>query len=333
MKHVARMCHLSVPRLAANTTTPMDVLTSPELSSDIQRALQQAVGQANNVFTSHQLIDQPKTAQKKRDTDKEPVKQKKRKAAAEAAHAPPRKSSSVSATHRSSAQSKRGRKASSKPTQVEPDLGNTNESLAPPSPSQPQPPESFLDAVVSAASATSAHSESPYTLSQACFDPQPSSTYPYPTMPNDLSLNAGAFQPPDSFPSTNVPDLDYASNDDILRALQDLDVTKIATVLKTLGEAAAAANIPFTSLPSALLQRLHPTPPIDPTLSNSTAIAESSTPRVPQHHRRLEDTSTRRESLEHLDHAGLLATKWLSARKLAELAKTQGQCYTMSRLA
>jgi hypothetical protein len=315
---------VSVPR-SATTAMP-----SPELSSDIQRALQQAVGQANNVFTSHQLIDQPKTARRNRDRDEEPVKQMKRKVAAEAAHASPRESSSISAIHRR----KRGKKASSKPsTQVVPDLGNANEPLVPPSPSQSQSPESFLDAVVSAASATSAHSEPPYSLSQPCFDPQSSSSYPYSTMPNDLPMNAGTFQPPDSFSSTNVTDLNYASNDDILRALQDLDVTKIATVLKTLGEAAAAANVPLTSLPSALLQRPHPAPPIDSTLSNSSAIVESSAPRALRHHRRLEDTNTRRESLELSDHAKILATKWLSANKLSELAKTQGQCCTISRFA
>jgi len=318
----------------------MDVLTSPpELSSEIQRALQQAVGQANNAFTSHQLIDQPKTAKRKRNNDKEgreAIKQKKakKKATAEAAHVSPRESSSISTSHRSSAQPQREKKATSKRTsRVVPDPANANESLVPSSSSQSQSPESFLNAVVSAASATSAHSESPYNLSQPYFDPQSSSSYPYPTMPNDLSLNAGAFQPPDSLSNTTVPDLNYASNDDILNALQDLDVTKIATVLKTLGEAAAAANIPLnlTSLPSTLLQRPHAATPIDPTLSNSTAIAQSSAPRVPQHHRRLVDT--RQESLDHSDHAILLATKWLNAQKLAELAKTQGQCYTMSQLA
>jgi hypothetical protein len=317
----------------------MDVLTSPpELSSEIQRALQQAVGQANNAFTSHQLIDQPKTAKRKRNKDKEgpeatKQKKKKKKAAAEAAHVSPRESSPISASHRSSAQSQRGKKATSKRSRVVPNPGNANESLAPSSPSQAQSPESFLNAVVSAASVTSAHSESPYNISQPCFDPQSSSSYPYSTMPNDLSLNAGGFQPADSLSNTTVPDLNYASNDDILRALQDLDVTKIATVLKTLGEAAAAANVPLnlTSLPSTLLQRPHAATSIDPTLSNSTAVPESSASRVPQHHRRLVDT--RQESSEYSDHAVLLATKWLNAQKLAELAKTQGQCYTMSWLA
>jgi hypothetical protein len=318
----------------------MDVLTSPpQLSSEIQRALQQAVGQANNAFTSHQPIDQPKAAKRKRNKDKEgreaiEQKKKKKKAATEAAHVSPRESSSISASPRSSAQSQRGKKATSKrSSRVVPDPVNANESLVPSSPSHAQSPESFLDAVVSAASVTSAHSESPYNFSQPCFEPQSSSSYPYPTMPNGLSLNAGGFQPPDSLSNTTVPDLNYASNDDILRALQDLDVTKIATVLKTLGEAAAAANVPLnlTSLPSTLLQRPHAATPIDPTLSNSTTVAESSAPQVPQHHRRLVDT--RQESLEHSGHAVLLATKWLNAQKLAELAKTEGQCYTMSRLA
>lgn len=325
----------TAPRFGINLIL-MDVSTSPpELSSDIQRALQQAVGQANNAFTSHQLIDQPKTTERKRKSDKEgreAIKQKKKKAAAEATHFSPGESSSISAPPRSSAQSKGTKKASSKRSiQVVPDLASTNESLVPSSPSQPQSPESFLDPVISAPSATSAHSESPYNVSQPCFDPQSSSSYPYSTMPNDLSLNAGAFQPPDSFSNPTVPNSNYASNDDILCALQDLDMTKIATVLKTLGEAAAAANVPLnlTSLPSTLLQRPHPATPIDPTPTTSTAVAESPAPGVPQHRRRLVDT--RQESLEYSDHAVLLATRWLNAQKLAEFAKTQGQCYTLSR--
>jgi hypothetical protein len=336
MKHVARIIYRpkrnGFRSEVCISPILMDVLTSPpELSSEIQRALQQAVGQANNAFTSHQLIDQPKTAKRKRSKDKEgreAIKQKKKekKAVVEAGHVSPRESSTVSTSHRSSAQPPRGKKTTSKrSTRVVPDPANANESLAPSSPSQSLPPESLLNAVVSA---ESPHSEPPYNLSQPCFAPQSSSSYPYPTIPNGLPLNAGGFQPPDSLSNTTVPDLNYVSNDDILLALQDLDVTKIATVLKTLGEAAAAANVPLnlTSLPSTLLQRPHAAIPIDPTLSNSTAVAERSAPRVPQHHRRLVDT--RQESLEHSDHAVLLATKWLNPQKLAELATTQGQCYT-----
>lgn len=227
--------------------------------------------------------------------------------------------SSVSGSHQLGARSKRSMEASSKTSaKVVPDLDHADESLVP---SSPQSPEAFLDAVVSAAPATGAPSESSYNFAQPCFGPSPSSSYPYPTIANDLSL-----QPPDSFSNTTVPDLDYASNDDILRALQDLDVTKIASVLKTLGEAAAAANVPLATLPSTLLQRQQPATPIDSTPPDSTPMNEGPAPQAPQHHRTLVDVNTQRGSLEHSDHAGLLATKWLSANKLAELARTQGQC-------
>jgi hypothetical protein len=192
------------------------------------------------------------------------------------------------------------------------------------SPSQPRPPTAFLDAIVSAASVTSAVSESPYGFPAPCFDPPTSSSYPYSTIPNDLPLNAPAFQPPISFSDAAIS-LEYASNDDILRALQDLDVTKVASVLKTLGEAAAAANVPLTSLSSTLLQRAQTATPIDSRPSNPV-IAEIPAQRVLQHHRRLGDINTHQEPLDHSDHAELLATKWLGAKRLAQLAKTQGQC-------
>lgn len=112
----------------------MDVLTSPpELSSEIQRALQQAVGQANNAFTSHQLIHQPKTTKRKRSNDKEgreaikQKKKKKKKAASEAAHVSTQEISSISTSHRSSAQPQRGEKAASKRRgRAVPDPTNTN---------------------------------------------------------------------------------------------------------------------------------------------------------------------------------------------------------------
>lgn len=316
----------------------MDVLPSPpELPSDIRRAIQQAVGQANNAFINHQVSSQPGTSKRKRDKDSalkkagDAVKQKKRKRGAGAAHASPQDSSSTSIANQSSAKSKTANETSLKPSTLDaPDLGDTSESLDPSPPSQPQSPDDFLDAVVSAASATGAPSETPYSFSNTCFDPSSSSSYPYTAISNELPLNAAAFQAPDSFSNTPVPDLGYASNDDILHALQDLDVTKIASVLKTLGEAAAAANVPLTSLPSTLIRRPHPETPNDSTPSNSAGIAECQALPVPPHDRHLVELNTHRESLEHSDHAELLATKWLSAQKLKELAKTQGPYCVLS---
>ena len=110
--------------------------------------------------------------------------------------------------------------------------------------SQSQSLDSFIDAVISATSATGAPSETPYSFPNTCVDLSSSSRFPYAAISNELPLNAAAFQPPDLCLNTTVPDPDYVSNDGILHALQDLDVTKIASVLKTLGEAAADANVP-----------------------------------------------------------------------------------------
>lgn len=322
----------------------MDVLPPPrELSSDIRRAIQQAVGQANDAFINHQVTGQPETAKRKRRRDGttkegDVTKQKKRKGAPEAARTSSQEPSSTSTAHQFSAQPKTANEVSSKQNTpsppLVPNLADTNESLVPSSPPQSQSPHSFLDAVVSAASETGAPSETPYSFSNPCFDPPSSSSYPYSTIHNELPLNAAAFQQPDSFSSVTGPGLDYASNDDILHALQDhLDVTKIASVLKTLGEAAAAANVPLASLPSTLLRRPQPATPNDAVPSSSAGIAECHVPPVPQHDRHLVDLNTHRELVEQSDHAELLATKWLSAQKLAELAKSQGKYSDMSRVA
>jgi hypothetical protein len=310
-----------------HNTTTMDVLPSPpELSSDIQRAIQQAVGQANHAFITHQDIDQPIVAKRKRnkervtteDTQVEKGK-KRRKQAPETAYIS-QESSSVVAADQLKPRSKKSKKATPKQsTEIVPDKGGVNESLVPSTGSLSHPP-TLLDAVVSASPVTSANSDAPYGFPQPCFDSSASS-YPYSTIPNDLPLNAPAFQP---FSEAAIPGLEYASSDDILRALQDLDVTKVASVLKTLGEAAAAANIPLTSLPSTLLQRPQPTTSIDATTSNPD-IVESTAQRVLQHRRRLVDVNTHQEPFEHSDYAELLATKWLGASKLAELARSQGQ--------
>ncbi len=241
----------------------MDGLPSPpELSSDIQRALQRAVGQANNAFTSRQVADQTSPTRRKHAREEPPtervevVKQKKkRKRVAENVHTSPQGPPVNTAVDKLGPRSKKRKTTSSKlPAQVATDVSNVTE-----------------------------------------------------------------LQPQVSFSAVGVPDLEYASNDDILRALQDLDVTKIATVLKTLGEAAAAANLPLTSLSSTITQRPLSAPPTSSTPSNPVVP----TRRVPQHHRRHVHVSS--QPLAHSDHADVLATKWLSASKLAELARTQGK--------
>ena len=318
----------SAPRFCTSPKEPgrpfyMDGLQSPpELSSDVQRALQQAVGQANSAFIGHQVADQSRpNTRRKRTREKPPAEgvdvvneKKRKKGATEVVHASPQDT----AADQSGSRSKKRRKASSKQsTQVATEVGDVNE--LPVSSldisSQSQPPTSFLNAVVAAASASAAP---PGSLSDfSHFDAPP----PYSPSAGDLPSNAATFQPPVSFSTVAIPDLEYASNDDILRALQELDVTKIATVLKTLGDAAAAASVPLTSLSSIITQRPLPTP-TSSTPSNPITTA-CPTRRVSQ---RRVNVNSQQEPLAHTDHADLLATKWLSANKLAELARTQGEC-------
>src|SRR5216683_3641098 len=100
----------------------MDVqLSPPELSSDIQRAIQQAVGQANNAFINHQVTGQSGTAKRKRNKDSaikegDAANQKKRKRAPEAVRSSPQESSSTSVAHQFGAQPKRVNKTLSKPS-------------------------------------------------------------------------------------------------------------------------------------------------------------------------------------------------------------------------
>ena len=297
----------------------------PELSSDIQRAIQQAVGQVNNAFISHQGINQPRPAKRKRRATAADAQAVKGQKAADTACGSLQESSSVVAADQLKPRSKKSKKAIARQgVEVVPDVGSVNESLVSSSgpPSQSRSSEAFIDAAVSATPVTSATSEPPYDFSHPCFDSPAPSSYPYSTIPDDLPLTP-TFQPPISFSDATIPGLEYASNDDVIRALQDLDVTKVASVLKTLGEAAAAANISLTPLSSTMLQRTQTTAPIDSASSNPVVIAESPAQRVLQHHRPLIDINTPHEPLEH---SVLLATKWLSANKLAELARTQGQC-------
>ncbi|KAF8076560.1 nucleolar protein [Lyophyllum atratum] len=161
--------------------------------------------------------------------------------------------------------------------------------------------------------------------------PHPSQHFmPYPFMP--YGYGAPPYMPPHAmsptfFPTqTNLPfsELNFASNDDVLRALQALDMSKITNVLKTLGEAAATANEPAGS---AMQQLLTPLGQV-PVGSGAILGLPSEGQGPPAHHRRTIDMSL--PGTEHHtspDHAYLLANKWLNAAKLADLVKTEGLVY------
>jgi len=165
--------------------------------------------------------------------------------------------------------------------------------------------------------------------------PQPFAPYPYPfNISPAFQFDTTSTQAQSAFPSAGnlsgaaFSQLAFGSNEDVLRAFQDLDITKITSVLKTLGEAAAAANAPnFAPQLSVMPSELQPPPPsigqvpatsnvilgIPPkqsTASGSKNLLNMSLPGNEQH--------------TNPDHAYLLANKWLNATKLAELVRDEG---------
>jgi hypothetical protein len=111
-------------------------------------------------------------------------------------------------------------------------------------------------------------------------------------------------------------DLTFGSNEDVLRALQDIDISKIAHVLKTLEDAATAANVPLIPLPPVSSRSI----PLGqmPAPSNAIIANASTDPN--------QGSSLCRAEMQQTapNHAHLLAHKWLNAGKLAGLVETEG---------
>ncbi|KAJ7498752.1 hypothetical protein FB451DRAFT_1015939 [Mycena latifolia] len=135
------------------------------------------------------------------------------------------------------------------------------------------------------------------------------------------------------FPTVNDPsfsDLNFGSNEDVLRALQDLDVSKIAGVLKALSDAADAANIPLTGLPTSS-SLVRPAPPVPSSVSGgSERIPRQEGIPKKSKQRRAPDVTLPSSSSNPETRSGhelLLATKWMGPSKLAELVKSEGLEY------
>ncbi|PPQ65964.1 hypothetical protein CVT26_010726 [Gymnopilus dilepis] len=166
-----------------------------------------------------------------------------------------------------------------------------------------------------------------------------------PQMPFGFGLPPPPFDPngahpPNAFsaplpPAANAfSELAFGSNDELLRALQELDMSKIASVLKSLGDvssgAAAQTFAPQLSfMPSQMSQILPPAVNQFPAHSNMIlGVAPKATIATPGGHKRTIDMSLPgNEQHTNPDHAHLLATKWLNASKLAELVRDEGLVY------
>lgn len=170
------------------------------------------------------------------------------------------------------------------------------------------------------------------------FLPYGAMPYPYHLVPQpiDPTVNhpSNIFVPP---PPPGAPnpfaDLNFESNEDVLRAFQDLDVTKLTNVIRSLSDATGSSDTlsqPPSAGPSSLFSPsfMNPTS-TDPSLplfkqvptSSGAILGKKGSNGQQRPAFVLEDNQ---ESINP-EHAHLLATKWLNAGKLAELVRDEGQ--------
>lgn len=330
---------------------------TPSLSSDIQRALQQAVGEVNNAFTQSQ--DNPSKKKRVRNdstggvsVDGSQKRQKRKKICTDDVNASTVQVNEQSVEMEKDKKNKKKKTDKGKAKEV---VQNTVDTLSPQlvedaPETHPTSSVDFLNAVVAAASATadSQHLDvSPYQAHSSYQDHHimpnlqhnhsspPYMTYPpinFPFPPPAHPYGQSSSHSANLLPNLGFPDVQLASNDEILRALQELDMSKLAGVLKTLGDAAAAANVPL-GVPPGFIPHLpshsnmHPQPPPQPMgqpPSTSGAILNTAPKSTKTTHKRVLDMSLPGPEHGNPDHAHMLANKWMNATKLAEMVKTQG---------
>jgi hypothetical protein len=157
----------------------------------------------------------------------------------------------------------------------------------------------------------------------------------YPTMQYGFPGPAPpSFEPQSAFAhptgGSAFSELAFGSNEELLRALQDLDMSKIANVLKSLGEAAAVntaglATAPQLGFMPAQLEQLPPSA-LGQLPAESHAILgipPKQTVAFSSHKRTIDMSLPGNEQHTNSDHAYLLANKWLTASKLAELVRDE----------
>ncbi|TBU33012.1 hypothetical protein BD311DRAFT_473065 [Dichomitus squalens] len=208
----------------------------------------------------------------------------------------------------------------------------------------------FISAVVAAASATAGQQpQGGQSLDQAmqqymAYPPPEFDPYAYagpppghpPHPPSGLPPAHG--QPHHPFPApfpdmTGIlPDLNFASSEDLLRSLQEFDISKVVTVLKTLGEAAAAANIHLNGPPMFVPVPQQPPPP---TVQQQPVRSEAILGRPPKQKKGRGQGANGAGGTgeaappqpDNPDHAHMLANVWMNASKLAEMVRTEGLVY------
>lgn len=344
-------------------------MASTTLTSDIQAALEHAVGQANNAFS--QPIAQPKKKKKRSrptedDSDggrhfevdiddhlpdgNEIKKRKKKKISAVEGTVERQETVTAQRTEDTERKKKKKKKTKRQDKGKQPDHDSVHQpetipvftpqnsfdlQIASPS-NAPASTAAFLSALVTAASETQPQTQSEYDQQQSQYLGYSPMGYPYHPNPpfgdpSAASSQQQLFSGPIAVPNN---DLAFSSNEEILRAFQDLDMAKIANVLKTLGEA-ASANIQQPGFLGGLsiIQGVQTPTPLNQVPSTAGDIMDPSAMEAkqqhqgkPGHNRVLDMSLPGPEQHMNVDHAYILANKWMNAGKLAAMVREQGHC-------
>lgn len=378
--------------MSSSTLQSQAIPQSSALSSDVQRALQHAVGQANNAFLNPQVGGEKKKKHKKKRAreeveegveetvdgfvEGEDVSERKKKKKKKKNHDESTATASTTTSNDPSATDvglqhpeasneaelpKKKKKKSKSKVHKNTDASSSTADISTgtgtvetaPSDFPTMDPQTFLNAVVSAASATAQVNTSEsqqaedtiYTPHQPSYMPFPAPggpvpQYAYPAL-GAPGLNGVSDDP---FAALDLPPgfLVNASSEDLMNAVQSADFSKIANVLRTLGDAATAANLDFSSIPPHPHPHAAPAPPPIPPLAQKSAPsnairgvpsqASSSGQAGPTTRDSRSGSRAQSKRITNFElpapdiseNQQILASKWLSSQKLTEMAKNEG---------
>lgn len=165
----------------------------------------------------------------------------------------------------------------------------------------------------------------PYGSGQ--FLPFPPMSFGFP-VPTDGAAHPNSFPNLAIIPGSNggpLSELALGSNDDILRALQEIDIGKLTAALKNIGDTNGPAPphpLPFMPPVAASSEA----GPISMNIDHSENGPNAKKAFSKNGHKRTIDMSLPGGE-QHINpnHAQILATKWLNASKLTELVREEGR--------
>lgn len=192
---------------------------------------------------------------------------------------------------------------------------------------------SAIIATMSSSQASLLQTQPPMPYGSHLPPPPPGHFFPFPPMPFGFPIDGTAN--PNVFPSLAInpasngaplSELASGSNEDILRALQEIDIGKLTAALKNIGDS-GGNNGPASPLPQLPFMPSGTAPPTEITPISVMPVNRPPSKKAfsKNGHKRTIDMSLPGGE-QHINptHASMLSTKWLNASKLAELVREEG---------